>query len=183
MPTDQPNDRAHDWEPLLYPGLERIIPPRHLWVRPQEPMLEYLRWTREFPIYLKLFCELREDEMDSSSAMCAIGKRLHPTPNESGVTPNAPTAQMESRRVVRFRARRRTATGRRLPLRSFGAEQAENVFGAGIRPQRARNSERECEFGRPLTLLDDALARQWLVDRAETRQLGVCAGAVRPNTG
>jgi SAM-dependent methyltransferase len=51
-----------DWEPLMYVGLDRLIPPRHLWVQPHEPLIEYLRWTREFPLYLKLLCDLREDE-------------------------------------------------------------------------------------------------------------------------
>jgi len=45
-------------------------------------------------------------------------------------------------------------------------------------PQSVRDPERKCEFRRPLALLDDAFAHQWLVDRAETRELGVRASAV-----
>ena len=73
-----------------------------------------------------------------------------------------------------------TTAAFRIPLRPFGTEEAEDILGAGIPRQSARDPERECEFGRPLAMLDDAFAHQWLVDRAETRQLGVRAGAVRP---
>ncbi len=67
-----------------------------------------------------------------------------------------------------------------IPLRPFGTEEAEDILGAGVSRQSIRDPERKCEFGGPLAVLDDAFAHQRLVDRAETRQLGVRVGSVRP---
>jgi SAM-dependent methyltransferase len=49
------------WEPIVWPGWEPLIPPRELWVGPQDPVLHFFRWPWEYRAYLTLLCGLRRD--------------------------------------------------------------------------------------------------------------------------
>lgn len=47
--------------PLVYPGWERLIPPRDLWAGPDDPFIHFARWSWEYLAYLTLLCGLRRD--------------------------------------------------------------------------------------------------------------------------
>lgn len=47
--------------PVLGSDLRPFVPPRHLWVGPQDPFVHFIRWPWEFRSYLILLCELRRD--------------------------------------------------------------------------------------------------------------------------
>jgi hypothetical protein len=45
--------------PVTYPHWGPLIPSRHLWVGPRDPLVHFLRWPWEYRAYLILLCELR----------------------------------------------------------------------------------------------------------------------------
>jgi len=47
--------------PVTYPHWGPLIPSRHLWVGPRDPLVHFLRWPWEYRAYLILLCELRRD--------------------------------------------------------------------------------------------------------------------------
>lgn len=52
---------AATWEPIFTPDFEVLIPPRELWVGPEDPISHFLRWPWEYRAYLTLLCGLRAD--------------------------------------------------------------------------------------------------------------------------
>jgi SAM-dependent methyltransferase len=48
-------------DPLLYSSLEGLVPPRELWVNPNDELVHYFRWIWEYRSYLVLLCDLRPD--------------------------------------------------------------------------------------------------------------------------
>ena len=46
---------------MVYPGWEPLIPPRELWVGPNDPFAHFWRWPWEYLAYLTLLCGLRRD--------------------------------------------------------------------------------------------------------------------------
>jgi SAM-dependent methyltransferase len=48
-------------EPLLYSSLEGLVPPRELWVNPNDELVHYFRWIWEYRSYLVLLCDLKPD--------------------------------------------------------------------------------------------------------------------------
>jgi SAM-dependent methyltransferase len=52
----------------VYSGWENLIPPRRLWVGPQDPSVHFFRWAWEYRAYLTLLCGLRE-----TSAVLELG--------------------------------------------------------------------------------------------------------------
>ncbi len=47
--------------PILWPAQHALVPPRALWVGPEDPFIHFDRWIWEFRVYLVLLCELRRD--------------------------------------------------------------------------------------------------------------------------
>lgn len=47
--------------PILWPEQRRLVPPRELWVGPQDPFIHFVRWIWEFRAYLVLLCDMRRD--------------------------------------------------------------------------------------------------------------------------
>ncbi len=47
--------------PLLWPDQRALVPPRALWVGPQDPFVHFVRWMWEFRAYLVLLCDLSSD--------------------------------------------------------------------------------------------------------------------------
>jgi SAM-dependent methyltransferase len=45
----------------LTPEEEALIPPRHLWIGPQDPISHYYRWIWEYLAYLTLLCDLHRE--------------------------------------------------------------------------------------------------------------------------
>jgi len=67
--TPPPEETRYDrWSPTFWPDLEELVPPRDLWVGPDDPVSHFLRWAWEYRAYLVLLCGLR-----SSSSVLEIG--------------------------------------------------------------------------------------------------------------
>ena len=47
------------WGQTFWPDLEQLIPPRDLWVGPEDPVSHFLRWPWEYRAYLSLLCGLK----------------------------------------------------------------------------------------------------------------------------
>jgi len=60
MAADAPDDER-GLAPLLWPNLRPLVPPRALWVGPQDPFVHFVRWMWEFRAYLVLLCDLGSD--------------------------------------------------------------------------------------------------------------------------
>jgi len=43
-------------DPALYHHWQEAVPPRHLWVGPEDPLNHFLRWPLEYRAYLPLLC-------------------------------------------------------------------------------------------------------------------------------
>lgn len=56
-----PPDDELGLHPLLWPDQRALIPPRALWVGPQDPFIHFVRWMWEFRAYLVLLCDLAAD--------------------------------------------------------------------------------------------------------------------------
>jgi SAM-dependent methyltransferase len=52
--------RVH-WDPVIYKEWEEFVPPRRLWVTPEEPAFQFARWTFTWYAYLTLLCDLARD--------------------------------------------------------------------------------------------------------------------------
>lgn len=50
-----------DWGRIATEDLEAVVPPRELWVGPEDPVLHFMRWVWEYRAYLVLLCGLRSD--------------------------------------------------------------------------------------------------------------------------
>ncbi len=65
------------WEPIVWANWEKLIPPRSLWVGPQDPVMHFFRWVWEYRAYLTLLCGLRRDsavlELGCSHGRTALG--------------------------------------------------------------------------------------------------------------
>ena len=55
-------------EPLLYAQLEGLVPPRALWVNPNDEFVHYFRWPWEYRAYLVSLCDLRPDSAEPRQA-------------------------------------------------------------------------------------------------------------------
>lgn len=49
------------WEPIVWPDWETFIPPRELWVGPNDPAVHFFRWIWEYRAYLVMLCGMAED--------------------------------------------------------------------------------------------------------------------------
>ncbi len=58
-----PRDDELYLRPLLWPDQRRLIPPRSLWVGPEDPFVHFVRWMWEFRAYLVLLCNLASDSL------------------------------------------------------------------------------------------------------------------------
>ena len=47
--------------PTVYAHWKSIIPPRRLWVNPNDTLVHFLRWPWEYRAYLTLLCNMRQD--------------------------------------------------------------------------------------------------------------------------
>lgn len=56
-----PRDAAALPKGWLTPEEEALIPPRHLWIGPHDPINHYYRWIWEYLAYLTLLCDLRRE--------------------------------------------------------------------------------------------------------------------------
>ncbi len=65
---DLRKEKSGGWGPTFWPDLEELVPPRDLWVGPNDPVSHFLRWAWEYRAYLGLLCGLRSD-----SAVLEIG--------------------------------------------------------------------------------------------------------------
>jgi SAM-dependent methyltransferase len=45
----------------LNPEEDALVPPRHLWIGPRDPISHYYRWVWEYLAYLTLLCDLRRE--------------------------------------------------------------------------------------------------------------------------
>ncbi len=54
--------------PVWWPDMEPLIPPRELWVGPDDPLAHFFRWPWEYRAYLTVLCDLRP-----SSSVLEIG--------------------------------------------------------------------------------------------------------------
>src|SRR5687768_9423544 len=45
----------------LNPEEDALVPPRHLWLGPRDPISHYYRWAWEYLAYLTLLCDLRRE--------------------------------------------------------------------------------------------------------------------------
>lgn len=66
QPTLPPIDAR--WQPAIWPTWDALVPPRALWVGPNDPLIHFFRWPWEYRAYLSLLCGLQED-----SAVLEIG--------------------------------------------------------------------------------------------------------------
>jgi glycosyltransferase involved in cell wall biosynthesis/SAM-dependent methyltransferase len=60
--TPDPASSSSQWEPIFYPGWERVIPDRSMWAGPDDPVAHFLRWPFEYLAYLTLLCDLKRDD-------------------------------------------------------------------------------------------------------------------------
>jgi SAM-dependent methyltransferase len=56
--TTDVDDLPKAW---LNPEEDAVVPPRHLWIGPQDPISHYYRWVWEYLAYLTLLCDLRRE--------------------------------------------------------------------------------------------------------------------------
>lgn len=68
---------VEEWEPVVWPDWDGLIPPRSLWVGSQDPVMHFFRWVWEYRSYLTLLCGLRDDsvvlELGCSHGRTALG--------------------------------------------------------------------------------------------------------------
>jgi SAM-dependent methyltransferase len=50
------------WEPIVPAGLERLLPPRSMWITPHESFVHYSRWIWEWRVYLTACAGLKRTE-------------------------------------------------------------------------------------------------------------------------
>src|SRR5262245_63656099 len=53
-----PRERPKAW---LHPVEEALVPPRRLWIGPEDSIHHYYRWVWEYLAYLVLLCDLKRD--------------------------------------------------------------------------------------------------------------------------
>jgi SAM-dependent methyltransferase len=57
-PRARAEERAKAW---LHPDEDALLPPRRLWIGPEDSIHHYYRWVWEYLAYLVLLCDLRRD--------------------------------------------------------------------------------------------------------------------------
>ena len=68
MPLLTSSDREELPKGWLNPEEDALVPPRHLWIGPRDPISHYYRWVWEYLAYLTLLCDLRRE-----SSMLELG--------------------------------------------------------------------------------------------------------------
>jgi SAM-dependent methyltransferase len=59
-PSTTLTDLPKGW---LSPEEDALVPPRHLWIGPRDPISHYYRWIWEYLAYLTLLCDLRRESV------------------------------------------------------------------------------------------------------------------------
>jgi SAM-dependent methyltransferase len=84
-----------DFEPILYPWWDGMVPERRLWEGPRDPFAHFIRWTFEYRAYLPMLCGLACDsavvELGCSHGrtMLALTDYLKPPGRYEGLDINA----------------------------------------------------------------------------------------------
>lgn len=78
------SDVPSKWDPCVWPSWESLIPPRRMWVGPEDPLVHFFRWCWEYRTYLILLCHMQNDasilELGCNHGRTALGLLDYLTP-------------------------------------------------------------------------------------------------------